>query len=63
MDKNESQNVAGVTIHVTPAYPPGCNHEWEYTEFKDECGQLREEPSHCVKCGMSFTRYIFTECP
>jgi len=38
------------TVHVSPSYTP-CDHDWN-------AGQ---EPSHCVKCGMSFTRYIFTE--
>lgn len=46
-----------VHVHISPHYPPGCKHEWAYAD--DECG----EPSHCGKCGISFTRYIFTECP
>lgn len=29
-------------------------HEWD----NDGCN-----PERCLKCGMSFTRYIFTECP
>jgi len=56
----------GEVIHVTPSYPPGCQHEWVYVQVQDEDGRMRgpqEEPSHCRKCGMSFTRYIFTECP
>jgi hypothetical protein len=54
----------GEVIHVTPSYPPGCQHEWHYEEVKNAAGHVIEEtPTHCVKCGMSFTRYIFTECP
>jgi hypothetical protein len=52
-----------LTVHVSPSYPSGCQHEWAYVQVKDEDGRMNEEPSHCTKCGMSFTRYIFTECP
>jgi hypothetical protein len=45
-------------VHVTPSYPANCNHDWEYAVTADG-----EEPSHCTKCGISFTRYIFCECP
>lgn len=46
-----------VVIHVCPSYPPDCKHEWIYEDA------WAESPSHCGKCGMSWTRYIFTECP
>jgi hypothetical protein len=48
-------------IHRSPSYPPGCKHEWVYRGELEE--QEGYEPSHCEKCGMSWTRYIFTECP
>jgi hypothetical protein len=52
------------TVHVTPSYPAGCKHEWHYVQTTDEHGRIiNEEPTHCTKCGISFTRYIFTECP
>lgn len=44
---------AVVTVHVTPT-PEPCEHEWD----NGGCN-----PEQCLKCGMSFTRYIFTECP
>lgn len=51
-------------IHTSPYYPPGaCDHQWVYMNQKDEDGNVDETPSHCKKCGMSFIRYIFTECP
>jgi len=60
-DVDDSQSVS---IHVSPSYPAGCVHEWAYTRTHDESGRIiDEEPSHCIKCGISFTRYIFTECP
>lgn len=39
--------------HVTPT-PQPCDHDW---------GTGPGDPETCIKCGMSFTRYIFTECP
>jgi hypothetical protein len=60
---DKSNDDKGTIVHVSPSYPPGCQHEWEYIEILDEDGRINEEPSHCKKCGMSFTRYIFTECP
>jgi hypothetical protein len=57
MDENEDKD-PGVVVHVSPSYPPGCIHEWVYFD-----SQENDVPSHCAKCGMSFTRYIFTECP
>jgi hypothetical protein len=123
MKDQDDDDTKGVVIHVSPSYPPGCEHEWEYAEHKDPVGNIAAEPtkqlpawqdvlgdaemlvrqkfifskyikgtilendvpvwiadfalrllqrdraalaavpSHCKKCGMSFTRYIFTECP
>ena len=40
-----------VQVHISPAYTP-CDHDWNTVM----------EPEYCLKCGMSFTRYIFTEC-
>ena len=40
-----------VVFHVTPAIKEGCDHNW----IDGEDGN----PERCVKCGMSFTRYIF----
>jgi hypothetical protein len=42
-----------VIAHVTLT-PAPCDHEWD----NGGCN-----PEQCLKCGMSFTRYIFTECP
>ena len=58
----------GMTVvHLTPAYDPKCKHEWEYsTSDNDPPGsepQQDEEPTHCKLCGISWTRYIFTQCP
>jgi N-acetylneuraminic acid mutarotase len=40
-------------FHVSPSYQP-CDHEWN---------NGGNDPTQCLKCGMSFTRYIFMECP
>lgn len=61
MDKDDT--APPITIHVTPNYRPGCKHEWAYVKTRIEGGYTDETPSHCIRCGMSFTRYIFTECP
>lgn len=45
-----------VIAHVTLT-PKPCDHDWP----EDEHGTAME--GCCTKCGMSFTRYIFTECP
>lgn len=45
----------GTVVHVTPTYPEGCRHDWEYTSD--------EEPTLCKLCGMSFQRYLFCYCP
>lgn len=44
-------------FHQTPKVEPKCEHEWPTQE-----GAAMEDKS-CVKCGMSFVRYAFTECP
>lgn len=44
-----------VLVHATPAIDETCSHDWEY--WRDAEGQ--EEPSHCKKCSLSWTRYIF----
>lgn len=31
-----------------------CDHEWN----NEGC-----DPEYCLKCGMTFWRYVFTECP
>ena len=46
--------------HVTLSIDETCVHEWEYVSVDGGDG---EEPSHCTKCGLSFTRYIFCCCP
>jgi len=46
-------------VHVTPSYKEDCDHDFP---TDDESGQV-EMSSCCTKCGISFTRYIFTECP
>lgn len=38
-------------VHVTPAIDESCEHEWADGEDGN--------PSHCTKCGLSFTRYIY----
>jgi len=58
-DKVDMDGEEATVIHVTPSYPETCSHDWEYVETANG----DPEPSHCVKCGMSFTRYIFCECP
>lgn len=48
-----------VIVHITPHYEPGaCEHEWP---LEDEQGTDMNQC--CPKCGMSFMRYIHTECP
>jgi hypothetical protein len=44
-----------IVFHITPAIDESCDHDWAYA--KDDDGQ--ENPTHCTKCGLSFTRYIF----
>lgn len=41
--------------HETPK-PQGCEHQWTELEGDGFGG-------NCVKCGMSFARHVFTECP
>jgi len=48
----------GTVVHVSPSYPKGCAHEWT----SDSYGQT-DMNGACEKCGMSFIRYIHTECP
>jgi hypothetical protein len=48
----------GTVVHVSPSYPKGCDHDWS----DDEDGQT-DMNGCCTKCGMSFQRYIHTECP
>ena len=50
-DELEREAEEGVVFHVTPAIKEGCDHNW----IDGEDGN----PERCVKCGMSFTRYIF----
>lgn len=40
-------------VHVSET-PKPCDHDWDNEGMN---------PEQCLKCGMSFTRYIFTECP
>ena len=41
-------------VHFTPAINEECPHEWV-----DEHGSERGNADHCIKCGLSFTRYIY----
>lgn len=46
-------------VHVAPYYKPGaCEHDFT----ADEQGFTASD-SICTKCGMSFVRYVHTECP
>lgn len=48
----------GTVIHVSPTYAP-CDHD-----FPDNSdGRGTDMNGHCTKCGISFIRYIHTECP
>ena len=63
-DKDHVDDNPLYTVHVSPSFPAGCQHTWEYAQHLDTAGNvIDEEPTHCTKCGMSFTRYIFLECP
>lgn len=42
-----------VLVSVTKI-PKPCDHDWD----NEGCN-----PESCLKCGMSFTRYVHTECP
>ena len=44
-------------VHVTPAIDESCDHDW-HDEDGIDCNASRRDPDHCVKCGLSFTRYI-----
>lgn len=45
-------------IYVTvPPRKPKCEHDWSTVDG------LLGNPDICLKCGMSFTRYIHMECP
>lgn len=46
-----------VYVHIKPL-PVECEHEWP---LEDEHGTAMDQC--CPKCGMSFIRYIHTECP
>lgn len=49
---------AAIVVHISPHYEPGaCDHDWPETERGVDMAGC------CVKCGMSFIRYIHTECP
>ncbi len=56
-DKLVVDGEEGVVVHVSPTYPP-CDHDWPEQRPEDDCFS-----GQCTKCGMSFTRYVFTECP
>ncbi len=49
----------GTVVHVSPSYPPGCDHDWP----DDPAGGGTDTNGCCTKCGMSFIRYIHTEMP
>lgn len=42
-----------VRLHVSSS-PTGCDHEWPDNPSDTDC---------CTKCGISFVRYTFMECP
>jgi len=47
-------------VHVSPHYEPGaCDHDWP----DEPDGRQTDMNGRCTKCGMSFIRYIHTECP
>lgn len=46
----------GTVVHVSPTYPP-CDHDWPEEDDGTHMNGC------CTKCGMSFIRYIHTECP
>lgn len=48
-------------VHITPTYDPNCKHDWAYAD--DGAETEPGEPTHCKLCGISWTRYIFTQCP
>jgi len=42
-----------VTVfHAAKAIDENCKHEWHYPDVE------HANPTHCLKCGISFTRYI-----
>ena len=45
-----------VYVHITPL-PVECDHDWPQCESGVSMNGV------CTKCGMSFIRYIHTECP
>lgn len=45
-----------VVAHVTLT-PEPCDHDWPEGDHGTDMNGC------CTKCGLSFTRYIFTECP
>lgn len=47
-----------VAVHVTPTINEGCDHDWP-----DDIDGQTDMYGCCTKCGMSFQRYIHTECP
>ena len=53
-----SQPEEPIIVHVSPKIDETCDHEWHYEEVEGQ-----EEPSHCIKCGLSWTRYIFCCAP
>ena len=49
---------AVVAVHISPHYEPGaCDHDWPEADHGTDMAGC------CTKCGMSFIRYIHTECP
>ena len=42
-----------IVCHVTPKPNDSCQHDWDRVE----------DPQQCIKCGISFARYVFTQCP
>lgn len=55
MKKGDKVNIEGeewTAEHVTPAVDETCQHEWK--------GGDEGDPEYCMKCGLSFTRYIFS---
>jgi hypothetical protein len=53
MDNGE----VGTVVHVSPTSPKDCDHDWPEDKYGADMNGC------CTKCGMSFIRYIHTDCP
>lgn len=52
--KEQAEEFAGGSAFLCKLDKSACDHDWNNEGIN---------PTHCLKCGQSFTAYAFMECP